>query len=62
MSAQLKSNAPETIQVVPSGAAVGAEIHGIDFSQPVPEATKNLLRKAWAEHGVLLWQIGRAHV
>jgi len=56
MSAQLKSNAPETIQVVPSGAAVGAEIRGIDFSQPVPEATKDLLRKAWADHGVLLWR------
>ncbi|OZI60797.1 hypothetical protein CAL28_15575 [Bordetella genomosp. 11] len=49
-------NAPEHVQVVPTGAALGAEIRGVDLSQPVPEATKALLRKAWAEHLVLLWR------
>ena len=49
-------NAPENLQVVPTGAAVGAEIRGIDLSQPVPEETKALLRQAWAGHGVLLWR------
>jgi taurine dioxygenase len=56
MSAQLKSNSPENVQVVPSGAAVGAEIRGVDLSRPLPEATKELMRKAWADHGVLLWR------
>ena len=34
MSAQLKSNAPGDVQVVPSGRAVGAEIGGIDLTKP----------------------------
>ena len=49
-------NAPENVQVVPTGAALGAEIRGVDLSQPVPEATKELMRKAWADHLVLLWR------
>jgi taurine dioxygenase len=56
MSAQLKSNTPEAVTVVPSGAAVGAEIRGVDLAQPVPDATKELMRTAWADHGVLLWR------
>ena len=49
-------NAPANVQVVPSGKAVGAEIRGVDLSQAVPEVTKELMRKAWADHGVLLWR------
>ena len=49
-------NAPENIEVVPTGAALGAEIRGIDLSQPVPEAGKAKLRQAWADHLVLLWR------
>ena len=47
-------NTLETLKVVPTGAALGAEIEGIDFSQPVPEDLKSALRKAWADHLVLL--------
>jgi len=54
-AAQAHANAPEHVQVVPSGKAVGAEIRGVDLSQPVPEASKELMRQAWADHGVLLW-------
>jgi taurine dioxygenase len=49
-------NAPENIEIVPTGKAVGAEIRGIDLSQPVPEASKAKLREAWADHLVLLWR------
>jgi len=49
-------NRPEDVLVVPSGAAVGAEIRGVDLSKPVPEATKAILRRAWADHLVLLWR------
>jgi taurine dioxygenase len=49
-------NLPEQIQVVPSGVALGAEIRGMDLSQPVPEATRALLCKAWADHLVLFWR------
>ena len=55
-AAQAHANAPEHVQVVPSGKAVGAEIRGVDLSQPVPEASKELMRQAWADHGVLLWR------
>ena len=55
-AAQAHTNAPEHVQVVPSGKAVGAEIRGVDLSQAVPEATRELMRQAWADHGVLLWR------
>lgn len=51
-----RSNRPEDLQVVPTGTALGAEIRGVDLSQPVPEETKALLRQAWTEHLVLLWR------
>ena len=49
-------NAPENVEVVPTRAALGAEIRGVDLSQPVPEATKEIMRRAWADHLVLLWR------
>jgi taurine dioxygenase len=55
-SAQTPANRPQDVQVVPTGAALGAEIRGIDLSQPVPEETRAVLRKAWADHLVLLWR------
>lgn len=45
-----------SLNVVPTGAALGAEIRGLDLSQPVPEDEKEALRKAWAEHMVLLFR------
>ena len=47
-------NSLASFRVVPSGAALGAEIRGVDFSAPVPEDLKAALRKAWADHMVLL--------
>lgn len=49
-------NRPENVRVVPSGAALGAEIQGVDLAQPVPEETKAILRQAWSDHLVLLWR------
>lgn len=48
------ANTLASFEVVPSGAALAAEIRGVDFSQAVPEEVKDALRKAWAEHLVLL--------
>jgi len=47
-------NTLASFRVIPTGAAVGAEIQGVDFSLPVPEEVKEALRKAWADHMVLL--------
>lgn len=55
-AASNRINAPEQVEIVPTGAALGAEIRGLDLSQPVPEATRALLRQAWADHLVLLWR------
>ena len=41
-------------RVVPTGAAVGAEIEGVDLAAPVPDDVKAALRRAWADHMVLL--------
>lgn len=49
-------NSPERIEIAPTGTALGAEIRGMDLSQPVPDASKARLRQAWADHLVLLWR------
>jgi len=55
-SSPVSTNRPEEVEVVPTGAALGAEIRGVDLSQPVPEATRQRLRQAWADHLVLFWR------
>jgi taurine dioxygenase len=44
------------LRIIPTGAALGAEIQGVDFSAPVPDEVKDQLRHAWADHLVLLWR------
>jgi taurine dioxygenase len=52
--AAAQANSINQLEVIPSGAALAAEVRGIDFSQPVPEPVKEAMRGAWAEHLVLL--------
>ena len=45
-----------TLEIVPTGAAVGAEVRGVDLSQPVPGDVADALRKAWSQYLVLLFR------
>lgn len=49
-------NTPAAFEIVPSGAALGAEVRGVDLSLPVPEEVREKLRAAWAFHLVLLFR------
>ncbi len=50
------SNTVAALKIVPTGAAVGAEVRGLDLSQPVPNDVAEALRAAWAQHLVLLFR------
>ena len=41
------------LRVKPSGKALGADIEGIDLSQPLDEETAAAIRNAWLDHLVL---------
>ena len=49
-------NTVSSIEVIPTGAALGAQVRGIDLSRPLDEAARQRLREAWAEHLVLLFR------
>jgi taurine dioxygenase len=54
VDAPARSNTLAEFMAVPTGAALGAEIRGVDFSLPLNENVKAALRQAWADHLVLL--------
>src|SRR4051812_419577 len=54
MAARAAAAAGRLMEIVPSGAALAAEVRGVDFSKPVADEVKEALRRAWAEHLVLL--------
>ena len=49
-------NTLDALEVVPTGAALGAEIRGVDLTAPVSDAVGQALREAWHEHLVLLFR------
>ena len=49
-------NRLDTLEVVPTGKAAGAEIRGVDLSRPVPSELAEALRQAWTDHLVLLFR------
>lgn len=53
------------MEVIPTGKPLGAEVRGVDLSQPWSEETAKAIRKAWGEHLVLLFRgqsIGDEHL
>jgi taurine dioxygenase len=45
-----------TIEVIPTGAALGAEIRGVDLSQPLGDNVFALIERAFDEHGVIFFR------
>ena len=52
----LVENSVESIKVVPTGTAVGAEVRGLDLSKPVFDQLKEKLIELWGKHMVLLFR------
>ncbi|MCG8546799.1 MAG: TauD/TfdA family dioxygenase [Alphaproteobacteria bacterium] len=46
----------ETIEVRPVAGALGAEIHGVDLSQPLGNQTWNEIHRAWLQHNVVFFR------
>lgn len=46
----------DNFSIVPTGAATGAEVKGVDLTKPVPEKYQAMLRRAWADYQVLLFR------
>jgi taurine dioxygenase len=44
------------IEIVPTGAALGAEIRGIDLAKPIDDATFAEIERAYNEHGVIFFR------
>jgi taurine dioxygenase len=45
-----------SIEVIPTGAAVGAEIRGVNLAHPVDDATFAVIEKAYDTHGVIFFR------
>ncbi len=45
-----------SIEILPTGAALGAEVRGLDISKPLSEDDVTALKEAWADHIVLLFR------
>ncbi|MGH7092768.1 MAG: TauD/TfdA dioxygenase family protein, partial [Stellaceae bacterium] len=51
-----RPNTLAALEIVPTGRAAGAEIRGVDLSQPVPPDLAAALHAAWLDHLVLLFR------
>jgi len=45
-----------SIEVVPTGAALGAEIRGVDLAEPIDDVTFAAIERAYDEHGVIFFR------
>ena len=45
-----------SIEVIPTGAALGAEIRGINLAKPLGDATFAAIERAYNEHGVIFFR------
>ncbi len=54
--AKLQTVGDNRIEVLPMGSYIGAEIRGVDISQPLDIDTVNALRRALVEHKVIIFR------
>jgi len=45
-----------SIEIIPTGTALGAEIRGVDLSQPLGDNAFALIERAYDEHGVIFFR------
>ena len=45
-----------TMEVIPTGAALGAEVRGVDLTQPLSVEEFDAIEQAWLDHSVLLFR------
>ena len=55
MSVEVVARSPSTLTVTKKDAALGAEVRGVDLSQPLDADTLAQINKVWAEHLVLVF-------
>ncbi len=56
MSQPLKASNPVALDVRPLSGAIGAEIHGIDLSRDLDDATVAAIRQVWLQHQVIFFR------
>ena len=52
----MSMNTENSIQVLPNDCPMGAEVEGVDLSQPLPPAVIEKIKSAWLEHIVLVFR------
>jgi taurine dioxygenase len=45
-----------SIEIIPTAAALGAEIRGVDLAQPIDDATFARIERAYNDHGVIFFR------
>lgn len=46
----------ETLEIIPTGSALGAEVRGVDLARALPPELIEAIQEAWDEHLVLLFR------
>ena len=47
---------PVNLEIIPSGAALAAEVRGLDLSEPMDDPTFAVIEHAYDEYGVLFFR------
>ena len=45
-----------SIEIIPTMAALGAEISGVDLAQPIDDTTFAAINRAYNDHGVIFFR------